>query len=1187
MSTEFCPYKGLDPYTEHDRRYFFGRRQDTAIVAANLLASRIIVFYGPTGVGKSSVLGAGVIPYIRRKPDYNVATFRDWQGTSFLGTLKQLVIDALRDDQRIIGPQPPSTLRLDHLLADAAATSGRTFALILDQFEEYFVYHSGRSTGEQFEEELARAINRPDTHTNVLFAIREDSLALLDRLQGRIPGLMGNCLRVAHLDRAAAIEAIKGPLAEYNTEFHPDGPPEQRVFIEDGGEPAHGEGAVVGALLEDVQAGRVTLGRTGQGERLDDPAAVERQGQPVRVETAFLQMVLTRLWDEDITANNRGLRLETYERLGRADTIVRNYLDEVMWNLRPDYREVCARFFDRLVAPSGTKFACRLDWLQRWAGDLADRVPDVLEILVKNRIIRPVAGGATENLPYYVIAHDVLAAAVLDWTARYTEERDRAAKERDRAARDKQRRARVLTAVLVGAVIGLVITLGSVALALMRSREAGKATAALAASLTERGDFLAEQRRLSAQREQEEITLRRLAISARLAAAVAEVADRDLRLGNLLALHSVAESRAAGNGQATDESRQALYRAVAAARPGAVLKRPAHEAALRSAAFNREGTRLATSSYDMTAKIWDTDSGTELLWLTGHKDYLFLIAFTRDGRRIATASSDHTARLWDAWSGSPLRTFEHPEGAMGVGFSPSGRLLATSGRDGVRIWEAASDAPSRLCCQHTDGVRAVSFVSDQRLVTSGRDGLAKLWDLASGAEVVAFKGHSDKIVTDIAVSPDGKRVATSSYDKTARIWDIDSGREILKLEGHTDSVIAVGFSPDGKLLATASNDRTAKVWETTSGKVVSTLSGHGGGVWGVLFHPDGKRIATASVDKTARVWDAKTGQELLNISTVLAGTDLVSFSRSSTRMVTGGGQDAQTWDIASGRLIAAFRNRSRESEESLTAVAMNRLGSRVGTGGKEGTVRIVDGVSGSEIRVFNEHKGAIVGMAFSPDGHQLATSGVDRSVRLWDTESPEVAKVFVQHAKPVGDLRFNRDGTRLAIAVDDSAVEVWDVKRASIVKAFRGHGGRVTAVAFSPDGSHLVTASADRTARVWDGASGKALTLAGHADVVNHVVFSADGKSVATAGQDRTARIWDAMTGQERLTFTLTAPVIGVVFSPDGKSLITYDKSGTLRDFLLTFEDVDTAARRFAGDRELTGAECMRYFLTPSCPTLP
>jgi hypothetical protein len=56
------PFPGLSPFAERDARFFFGRQAETRIVAANLVVSRMTVLYGPSGVGKSSLLRAGVAP---------------------------------------------------------------------------------------------------------------------------------------------------------------------------------------------------------------------------------------------------------------------------------------------------------------------------------------------------------------------------------------------------------------------------------------------------------------------------------------------------------------------------------------------------------------------------------------------------------------------------------------------------------------------------------------------------------------------------------------------------------------------------------------------------------------------------------------------------------------------------------------------------------------------------------------------------------------------------------------------------------------------------------------------------------------------------------------------------------------------------------------------------------------------
>ena len=75
------------------------------------------------------------------------------------------------------------------------AQSERDVYLILDQIEEYFLYHADDAGTGSFAEALPALLSAPH-RVNVLVALREDSLAKLDRFTGRIPGLFGNTLRL-------------------------------------------------------------------------------------------------------------------------------------------------------------------------------------------------------------------------------------------------------------------------------------------------------------------------------------------------------------------------------------------------------------------------------------------------------------------------------------------------------------------------------------------------------------------------------------------------------------------------------------------------------------------------------------------------------------------------------------------------------------------------------------------------------------------------------------------------------------------------------------------------------------------------------------------------------------------------------------------------------------------------------
>jgi len=194
------PYKGLAPFEDSDldALLFFGRERESEVIAANLMAARITVLYGPSGVGKSSVLRAGVAHRLRREDGTEVAVFSTWTG------------DPVRSLIETVGGTGDS---LADAFGEAAAYAGGDLYVVLDQFEECFLY---QPRGGGFAEQLAEVMRRPDLRVNVLIGIREDALARLDALKAAVPNLLSNRLRLERLDRVAGADAILGPVHRYN-----------------------------------------------------------------------------------------------------------------------------------------------------------------------------------------------------------------------------------------------------------------------------------------------------------------------------------------------------------------------------------------------------------------------------------------------------------------------------------------------------------------------------------------------------------------------------------------------------------------------------------------------------------------------------------------------------------------------------------------------------------------------------------------------------------------------------------------------------------------------------------------------------------------------------------------------------------------------------------------------------------
>lgn len=463
-SANFCPYKGLQPYTEADRKYFFGRERDQGIIVSNLYASSLTVFYGASGVGKSSVLLAGVVPGLRQEPRTAlVVVFNSWQSEDFVSVLKA---EVTKQSGATVDPALP----LDEFLGETQRAVAMPMFLVCDQFEEYFLYHPPSPSADAFEAEFARAVNRRAVDVNILLSLREDGLSKLDRFQGRIPSLLNNLLRLEHLDRASAGEAITKPLDEYNREQSNGHPP---VSIEP---------ALVEAVLDDLTTVKVSSEQAGQGQVGERSQA----GATIPIETPFLQMVMTRLWDEETAAGSRKLRLQTYDALGRAENIARTHLDTVMSKLTDAEHRDAASVLRYLVTPSGTKIAQEAGALGSWTDLAESQVQAILTRLSAPdmRILRTVqAPGQTTR---YEIFHDVLAQAILNWRRRYVagqqelkirrEEQERRAEEQQEAERKREReRSRMLRRALIGLSLVFVLIVGLLGFALWEMRQASKA----------------------------------------------------------------------------------------------------------------------------------------------------------------------------------------------------------------------------------------------------------------------------------------------------------------------------------------------------------------------------------------------------------------------------------------------------------------------------------------------------------------------------------------------------------------------------------------------------------------------------------------------------------------------------------------------------------------------------------------
>jgi eukaryotic-like serine/threonine-protein kinase len=296
-----------------------------------------------------------------------------------------------------------------------------------------------------------------------------------------------------------------------------------------------------------------------------------------------------------------------------------------------------------------------------------------------------------------------------------------------------------------------------------------------------------------------------------------------------------------------------------------------------------------------------------------------------------------------------------------------------------------------------DIVYAVAWSPDgNRLASADNNAAVQIWDTASGAYVLTYRGHTPGAAGAVAWSPDGQYVASGGSDATVQVWEASTGHKITTYTGHTGYtkiVNAVAWSPNGKYLASAGEEGSVQVRETLTWHLIYTYKGHigqygGSSVNDVAWSPDSNRIASASSDYTVQVWDATTGRHVFTYQGHSGGVLAVAWSPDGMRLASGSSDDTvQVWSpSASGTLHYSGHT------DSVQAVAWSSDGQHLASGSSDQMVRVWDLSPNGNPYVYRGHTDEVYTVAWSPggsawpwshEGQRLASGGKETTVRIW------------------------------------------------------------------------------------------------------------------------------------------------------------------------------------------------------------
>ncbi|MEZ5038798.1 MAG: caspase family protein [Saprospiraceae bacterium] len=587
---------------------------------------------------------------------------------------------------------------------------------------------------------------------------------------------------------------------------------------------------------------------------------------------------------------------------------------------------------------------------------------------------------------------------------------------------------------------------------------------------------------------------------------------------------------------------------------------------ISSVAFSPNGAHFVLGIEDNehpVAILYELD-GKEKTVFEGHRLKVLSVAFSPDGQQVLTGSHDGTAKLWDL-EGNVIKTFAGAKGHTGpifaVAFSPKplanknslvgahSHIVLTGSADGTaKLWDLEPDSDPIQDFQVGGIVWSAAFSPQgNQVLTAGEDKKARLWDLnAQLIQTFETEGHTNRILS-VAMSKDEAYVLTGGADARAILWE-NTGKKFFEVEGHTAQVNSVCFSPSGTHLMTVGQDGKAILGLLVDYKP-QVFTDQGQSFSAATFTPDSKSLLIACRDGRYLYHDLQ-GMNVATFPDHGFGISPVLFHPGGDTLFIGSKNNAGLMVDLEGAVKQTFEGHS----SSILSAAFSENGQLLLTGSMDQSAKLWDLEAGGH-RTFSTADGIVWAVALSKDGQRIYTAGENQKIERWtDEAAPD--QIVGSHMDRILSIALSDDETHLLSGGGDQIARYWNLET-GVSTTLKGHTGEIWSVAISPNNQWLLTGATDKTAILWTKDGTLVRKLTGHGDEVHHVCFSPDNRFILTTSNDKTAILWN-LEGQKLQSFKgHRGNVWTACFSPDGRWIATKGIDETVKlwhNYLVAWE---------------------------------
>ena len=1207
------PYKGLHAFGENDADDFYGREAlvDELVSAVN--GHRLVAVVGPSGIGKSSVVKAGLIPALRGQQAWAVTDL--FPGSYPFEELAAAMLRvAVKRPDGLVEELARDELGMRRIAKEILPPDGELL-LVVDQFEELFTLTADEDARRRFIDGLTELARDSRARVRILLTIRADFLDQPLRYPEFGELVKAGMVAVTTPSDDDLADAIERPAGRVGVRFEPG------LVTRIIGDVRHEPGGLplLQYALTELFADRTSdvlttesyvatggvVGALGRrAEELWDQ--LDEAGQ-LAVRHVFLRLVTVDSSTQDTRRRVRRRELRHLElESGALDEILKRYGEHRLLTFD---RDPITR--SPTVEVAHEALLSQWERLRTWIDERRE------DLMLHRRLVEAVAewedsGRESDYLPragrlaQFETWADGTDLALSSDERVYLEEGRR--EEDQRRARAAKRRKAVMSGFALATVLALVLA----ALAAIGRHDA-------------RGSA-------------------RLATSRELAASAIGALNRDPELSLLLA------TKAAETAHPAFESVSALHQALLQDRTLWALPAEWADDSAAYGSLSPDG-KLLLFGLPTGFEVWNVERRKRLwaLHLPGDpprkpfsKGLVPEARFSPDGSRVVGVVAWDTSatarppagvhpgvRVWDAPTGRPLRYLPLPGPCPGDSIRQYGPFLDLS-RPLIVTSNAGEPTPDGIGCDSgTWNISRLDLTSSKRTqvaaissccgpppvatdaaarnVAIGEALAVRVVDTTNGRQIFRRRFPSSQTDEKVLLTEDGARLLEGgAFGRPVSVWDLRRGIRLREIENRT--VFGMTLGQHDTRLVSAGPDGVIRVWEPASGRLVQTLLGQRGAGFWVSLSDDGTTLASLA-GGTVRLWSlqnrGEAGAFSIHAGTYASDAMDVAGGRAAVSVFSSDNVgDTYVFDPTTGKITKTLRHalgqaiRLSPDGRRLVATQLESVKPLIG-----GPLLVHDLRTGAVVRLQGSCSYMLFAdnpkcgnppavpfklfpwtMEFSPDGTLLAVSNEwGPALDVWNTRTGKLLlSKFTPDSLPT--VAFTPDGARLLV-VNSTALVIYDTHTWKPIRRVPQAAGQLRKIEITRDGRYLVGATGSGQVVIFDTESWKqTATLVGHEGAIKDFELSPDGTKIASGDAFGVLRIWDVKTGTPLEAIPIgETQVQNIEFLDNRHLLVTPYQGPDVYVLSIDANELLQIARK-RPSRGFTTEECQTYLHVDSCP---